>query len=535
MTKVRSFMATAIQRIRTEKHVAIGDLIERSTGEIVARWAQRAKEEQPTAQRVHHDILVDHLPAFLAKLGRSLATAGDASDNPQREAAEHGDQRWDNGWSVTEVVRDYQLLRMVLMDFLEGALARRLSVRESLVLNVAIDDAIAAAVAAFAASQTTPGTAANTTRSQALDLLFNVLGVVGHELRNPLAPLANSLEILRLAGPNPEQIETTRQMMARQLQVLGRLVEDLMDLPRLARGKMSLVRERVDLAGLLRACAEDRRGSLQAAGLILDIDVPSGPIWALGDKVRLTQAFGNLIGNAQKFTDRGGKILVRLAVSDARRAVISFRDTGVGIDAALLPKVFEAYTQADQPSNRARGGLGLGLALVKGVIELHGGSVSAASDGPGTGSTFTVELPLCEATTPPPTPNSGEGLAATKPRRVLIIEDNRDSAESLKLYLELHGHTVTVANSGPDGLQAAAELLPEVVICDVGLPGMDGYAVATQIRQSVSPPPLIIAVSGHGARKDPEGQPDSVFDYYLLKPADPTRVAELLSADSHSA
>jgi signal transduction histidine kinase/CheY-like chemotaxis protein len=524
-------MTTMITRLRSESQVAIGHVIERSTKEIISRWAERAMQEQPTAQRVHHDVLVDHLPAFLARLGRSLATAGDDSAAPLREAEEHGDQRWDNGWSVTELVRDYQILRVVLAEFLEEALDRRLESRESLVLNVAIDDAVAVAVAAFAASQTGPGTSPTTTRSEALDLLLNVLGVVGHELRNPLAPLTNSLEILRMAGSDPAQIEKTRQMMGRQVLVLGRLVEDLMDLPRLARGKMSLVRKPVDLARLVRTTAEDRRQGLEAAGLALLVDVPAAPVWTVGDEARLTQVFGNLLGNAQKFTDHGGAVTVRLAAL-ADRARMTVQDTGIGIEPSVLPTVFEAYTQADGSLASSRGGLGLGLALVKGVVELHGGSVAAASDGPGTGTAVTVDLPLAEPASGP-TAYAPAGPTPVKARRVLIIEDNPDSAESLKLYLQLHGHTVAVARTGAEGLKLAAASSPDVVICDVGLPGMDGYAVAAELRRLLSPPPsLIVAVSGHGPRRGPDNEPDRVFDYYLLKPADPDRVSRLIAADS---
>jgi CheY-like chemotaxis protein len=308
-----------------------------------------------------------------------------------------------------------------------------------------------------------------------------------------------------------------------------------MDLPRLARGKMSIVRERVDLARLVRACVEDRRKNFEAAGLTVDVDVRPEPVWILGDATRLIQAFGNLLGNAQKFTDRGGAVAVRLAVPTDRRAVVSVRDSGIGIDPALLPKVFEAYMQADHPLGRSRGGLGLGLALVKGVVELHGGSVAAGSDGAGTGAMFTVELPLCDLSSPLPVSPSDSGLSPVKPRRVLVIEDNLDSAESLKTYLELHGHTVTIANSGPAGITAAAAVRPDVIVCDVGLPGMDGYAVAAELRRTLSPSPaLIIAVSGHGPRRGPDGEPDQLFDYYLLKPADPAKVAGLISADSRS-
>lgn len=525
-------MTNTIQRLRSESHVAIGELIADSVDELIRRWVERAKAEQPTAQRVHHLVLIDHLPAFLAKLGNALATAGDDSGKLHREASEHGDQRWDTGWSITEVVRDYQILRLVLAEFLEESLERPTTTRESLVLNLNIDDAIASAVAAFAASQVTPGTAATTTRNEALELLLNVLGVVGHEIRNPLAPLANSLEILRMAGSDPLLIEKTRLTMSRQLRVISRLVEDLMDLPRLARGKMSLVTRRLDVVRLVRACAEDIRSGLEAAGLTVALDLPSTPVWIEADDTRLAQVICNLLGNAQKFTNRGGTVTVEVAVGSD--VAISVRDTGIGIDAAVLPRVFEAYTQADDSLDRSRGGLGLGLALVKGVVELHGGSVRAESAGLGFGSAFTVRLPLLGAN------DGGQnavGVAeAAAPsvghRRILVIEDNLDSAESMKDYLELHGHTVEIATSGPAGIAAAASFLPDVVLCDLGLPGLDGYGVAEEIRKSVRPmPTLFVAISGRGGRRGPDGEPDKAFDYYLLKPADPARVAQLIAAD----
>ena len=470
------------------------------------------------------------MPRFLVYLGRSLTTVGDDSRETRRQAKEHGDQRWDAGWSVIEVVRDYQILRLVVTEFLEEALHRRLESREALVLNVAIDDAIAAAVSAFVASQSVPGAAATSTRKDAADLLLNVLGTVGHELRNPLAPLATSVEVLRLASNDASQIEKVRQMMDRQIRLLGRLVDDLMDLPRLARGKMSLRRERLDLAQLVRSCAEDRRTSLESSGLLLTIDVPNDPVWVNGDETRLTQAFGNLIGNAQKFTDRGGSVNIRLTVSAGTRAFVAVSDTGIGIPAAVLPLVFEAYVQADRTLERSRGGLGLGLALVKGVVELHGGSVIATSGGLGTGASFTVELPLTEPHTPPEKNESSSDTVPGQARRVLIIEDNTDSAESMKMYLELFGHVVGTARNGPDGIRIAEQTKPEVVICDVGLPGLDGFAVAAELRRMVSPrPALIIAVTGHGGKNEPDDQRSEAFDFYLLKPVDPTRILRLLA------
>jgi len=524
-------MPSKIKHLRSESHASIGEVIERHTAELIERWAERAKEEQPHAARVHHHVLLDHMAGLLAQLGRSLRTAGDESNEFQRQASEHGDQRWDTGWSVTEVVRDYQILRIVLCESLEAWLARSFEPREVLVMNAAIDDAIAASVAAFVASQAVPGTGTNTNKNDALELLLNVLGTVGHELRNPLAPLANSLEILRLVGSDPTRIESTRHVMNRQLRVLTRLVDDLMDLPRLARGKMSLRRECLDLAHLVRTSAEDRRKSAESLGLKLTVEVPAVPVWILGDETRLIQVVGNLIGNALKFTDRGGAVAIRLSRNETKEGVLTVADTGVGIDLAVLPKVFEAYVQADQSLDRSRGGLGLGLALVKGVVELHGGTITAASSGLGCGATFTIRLPILADSELPDHGDQESQTVAPHSRKVLIIEDNRDSAESLKMCLELQGHMVQTADSGPSGLEQAKLSSPEIVICDVGLPGMDGYAVASELRRSESPPHLILAVTGHGARINSEGEPDHVFDHYFLKPVEPDRIVKLLSAD----
>jgi signal transduction histidine kinase len=234
--------------------------------------------------------------------------------------------------------------------------------------------------------------------------------------------------------------------MERQLRVMSRLVDDLLDVPRLARGKISILRERLDLARLVRECVGDRKGAFDDAGVTLTAELPGDPVWTTGDRTRLTQAVGNLLANALKFTDRGGTVAVRLSVEAARRAAtLTVADTGVGIDPQFLPRVFEAFMQADRSLERTRGGLGLGLALVKGIVELHGGSVRAASGGTGRGAVFAVELPLLDLA--PAAPEGGTPAAApAPPKRVLVIEDDRDSAESLKMYLELLGHAVLVAH-----------------------------------------------------------------------------------------
>ena len=526
-------MKSEVAALRAEPHPSIGNIIQRDAAILVAHWAERAKADQPTAARVHHDVLVAHMPVFLWELGRSLAAADSpASPSIDRVAEVHGDQRWVTGWSLAEVVRDYQILRIVLVEYLEQNLERPLASREAMGLSVAVDDAIGASVTAYTASLVGAADRSSTPTAEAsAGELLTILGVLGHELRNPLAPLGNGIQLLKVAANNPAQLEKTRLLMERQFKVMTRLVEDLMDVPRLARGKLSLKRDRLDLTALVRECAEDRRGALSGAGIGLLLDLPDGPTWTSGDGTRLAQAVGNLLTNAQKFTDRGGQVRVGLRADAGRRvAEVSVRDSGIGIDPEFLPKVFESFMQADRSVDRSRGGLGLGLALVKGIVEHHGGTVRAASDGPGTGAEFVLELPVIEhqADVTPKRPVAH--TTAASPRRVLLIEDNRDSAESLRMYLELLGHEVSVAHSGPEGVKAASALSPDVVVCDIGLPGMDGVDVCRALRAVPKfTHTLVIALTGHGSGTAGDRIPGAGFDAVVIKPVDPERLARMVS------
>ncbi|QJX00527.1 hybrid sensor histidine kinase/response regulator [Frigoriglobus tundricola] len=527
-------MSTKPALLRAEPHATLGAVVLRDAGVIVERWARRSVEEQPSARRVHHEALLDHFPTFLWELGRGLADAREEdSFRHCRPADVHGDQRWEAGWSVGEVVRDYQLLRVVLVEHLDEALGRALTTREAQAIGVYIDDAIAASVSAYAACQAAaqrPAEVRQRVPGAARDELLGVMGVLGHELRNPMAPLGNALQILKVAAADPTAVERARALMERQLRVMTRLVDDLMDLPRLGRGKMGLKTERLDLSALVRDAANDRRPAFEAAGIALTVALPAEPLRTTGDAARLSQVFGNLLGNALKFTDRGGAVHVRLSRDDVGKvATFSVKDSGVGIDPSILEQVFEPFVQADRSVERSRGGLGLGLALVKGLVELHGGTVRAASAGAGTGTEVTVELPLIDLDARAPRANAG---AAPKgpARRVLVIEDNVDSAESLQMYLELLGHEVAVAHSGTDGVRTAETAVPDVIVCDIGLPGMSGHAVCARLKtRPAFARTLFVALSGHaadGPELDPSG---NGFDLYLLKPVDPKQLAEVIA------
>lgn len=353
------------------------------------------------------------------------------------------------------------------------------------------------------------------------------LSMLAHELRNPLTPALGGLHLLRHAGAETPVGKQAVDMLERQLRHLNRLVDDLLDVSRISRSKINLRRALVDLGRLIRTAAEDRREQLQRGGLEFVLEIPETPVWVTGDETRLAQVLNNLLENATKFTDRGGRVHVRVAV-DGGRALFAVRDSGIGIDPETLSHLFEVFVQGDKSLDRSRGGLGLGLSVVKGLIELHGGEVRAASAGTGKGAEFTVYLPLerepdALQDLPRPARESADHL------RVVVIEDNRDSAESLRMLLTLLGHDVAVAYSGPDGVAAAVRHRPDVVISDIGLPGLDGYGVARELRHHpATSGARLIAVTGYGTEDDRRRVQEAGFDHHLVKPADPQTLEGLL-------
>ena len=530
-------MLSDLNQIRAKSFHVIGTAIQRNVGLIIGRWEKRARDEQPSAERSHHAELIDHLPPFLSELGRTLSESGDDELSQQfKLAGIHGDQRWESGWSIAELVRDYQLLRLVLVSFLQEEIGRPLSGHEVMALGVAIDDAILISVTSFLscfseeAALPPPAEFPKDGVLPPADLL-GIFAVLGHELRNSLAPLTNSLHILQIAGADPEVVEKTRCLMDRQVKVMSRLVDDLMDLPRVARGKVSLKTERIDLNRLIRECVEDRAAGFKDSGITLQLNLTATSVWTIGDVTRLRQAVGNLLSNAIKFTDAGGQVCVSLApISALGRAELCIQDNGIGIDPLFLPRIFESFNQADRSMERSRGGLGIGLALVKGLIELHGGRVSVKSDGIGCGTAFTIELPIYDQLQTKIAHHDVSIAPVNACRRVLVIDDNLDLAESTRMILELNGHTVYLAHSGADGLAIARAMVPDVVVCDIGLPGMSGYDVCRELNsQPTLAGSLKIALSGHSSTANQEQALRAGFDVFLLKPFDPAQIAQVVA------
>ncbi|MFN3650229.1 MAG: PAS domain S-box protein [Armatimonadota bacterium] len=365
------------------------------------------------------------------------------------------------------------------------------------------------------------------------------LAMLAHELRNPLGALRSALQVLRLSSPEQAAFQRALAVAGRQLQQQTRMVEDLLDVSRITRGRLQIVREPVDLAAVVRDTAEDARSGIEAAGLTLSVELPEGPLLVEGDPVRLGQILVNLLSNAVKFTDPGGRIEVRLEREDAD-AVLRVRDTGVGIAPELLPRIFQSFTQAEQTLDRSRGGLGLGLALVRGIAELHGGTAHARSEGDRRGSELVVCLPLSPQAADEELPDSadaaGEARSSSRfgPRRVLLIEDNADVAATLRDVLELWGYEVEIAATGPAGLEAARRGAYGVILCDIGLPGLDGYGVARALRaEPATAATPLFAVSGYSQDADRRQAEEAGFDLHLAKPVDPVRLRELLEKALH--
>jgi signal transduction histidine kinase len=358
------------------------------------------------------------------------------------------------------------------------------------------------------------------------------LAMLAHELRTPLAPIRNAVQVMRLLGSQEPSLQQSRDMIDRQTCHMARLIDDLLDMSRISQGKILLRKQPLDLVQLVRKTAADHRTTLEKAGLTVEVELPEGGIPLNGDPTRLAQILGNIMHNAGKFTDAGGRVTLRLVREpDGRWARISVRDTGIGIDGEMLGRVFETFSQADRSLDRSRGGLGLGLSLVKGLVEQHGGTVEAKSEGLGKGTEIIIRLPLDEAPPPqeaPAPPRDAEGGSC----RVLVIEDHPDTAESMRVLLGLSGHEVKVTSNGPAGVEAARSFHPDIVLCDIGIPGgMDGYAVARTLRQDPElAPTYLIALTGYGQEEDRRRAREAGFDVHLTKPVDFDELQRLLTA-----
>jgi CheY-like chemotaxis protein len=354
------------------------------------------------------------------------------------------------------------------------------------------------------------------------------LALLAHELRNPLAPIRYALSAARKAERTPEQIRRTEEIIERQVSHMSRLLDDLLDVSRITRGTLELKKSRTDLTTVLSAAIEAARPTLDTKQHAFSLHLPREPVLIEADPVRLAQVFSNLLINASKYTDAGGRIELS-ASCDQGEIVVSVRDSGIGISAEMMPRLFTMFSQAEGALARAEGGLGIGLALARGLVALHDGTIAAHSEGHNCGSEFVVRLPIDTNSVRRDEALSESITAIRAPLRVLVVDDNRDSATTCGTFLQLCGHHSQVAYSGPDALELAEGSHPDVILLDIGMPEMDGYEVARRVRETAwGQRTTLIAVTGWGQNRDRQRAVEAGFNHHLTKPVDPSAVESLL-------
>ena len=355
------------------------------------------------------------------------------------------------------------------------------------------------------------------------------MALLSHELRSPLSPILNALSILRQMRTNDPIIENAGHIIERQVGQMVRLVDDLLDISRITKGKLRLTKEKVELRVIANRAAETARPLMEARKHEFSVALPTTPIWVNADPARMEQVVVNLLSNAAKYTDTGG--LIRMTVGqEGEDAVIRVRDNGVGIAPEMLPQIFELFTQVDGSLGRSYGGLGIGLALARNLMEMQDGRLQAKSEGLGKGSEFTIKMPVVSETSGREVKTFLEpGVRTGRPLRVLVVEDNVDAADSLSMLLRLYGHNVQVARTGPTALEMAAVFRPEVVLLDIGLPDMDGYQVAKRLRENPEfKDTVLCAVTGYTpSEADRQRHQESGFDHYFVKPVSVEKLIEL--------
>jgi signal transduction histidine kinase len=348
------------------------------------------------------------------------------------------------------------------------------------------------------------------------------LAILAHELRNPLAPIRNAVQMMGLKALVDPEVSWCRDTIERQVHLLIRLVDDLLDVSRITQGKIKLQLRRIEVAEIVELGIETCRGQVEARRQELVVEMPAEPMTVDGDLQRLAQVVGNLLSNASKYTDEGGTIRISVEAPPGSNAVeIRVADNGIGIPGEILPTLFQLFAQVDSTLDRAEGGLGVGLALVKNLVELHGGTVAAQSDGPDRGSRFVVRLPLAAKTAETVRPAQADDRRASAKRRILVVDDNVDSARSMALLLQAFGHEASTANGGQEALDAAESNPPDAIVLDLGMPGVDGYEVARRVRERPwGKGVLLVALTGWGQQEARERSRTAGFDAHLVKPVE---------------
>jgi len=360
------------------------------------------------------------------------------------------------------------------------------------------------------------------------------LATLAHELRNPLAPIRNAVQYLGMDGLTETDVRTARDVIARQVKVMVRLIDDLLDVSRLSRNKLDIRKQRFELATVVETAVETSRPLIQQCGHELTVSLPPQPVHLDADPIRLAQVFSNLLNNAAKYTKHGGHIWLT-AEREGRDAVVSVRDNGIGIPGDMLARIFDMFTQVDRSLERSQGGLGIGLTLVRRLVDLHDGSIEAHSNGPDAGSEFVVRLPIIQPLNQPPLKSDGPRAVALSGSRILVVDDNKDSADSMRMLLRLKGNEVRTAYDGVEALQVAETFHPELILLDIGLPKLNGYDVALRVRQHPwGRDVVMVAMTGWGQDEDKCRSQEAGFNFHIVKPVELAALEEVLAESSKS-
>jgi signal transduction histidine kinase/ActR/RegA family two-component response regulator len=501
---------------------------------ILKRWQDTVCSFADKARELSEPELRDHAPLLLEQVAAAL----EGKETPEVEPVgwEHGRQRWDHAFRITEVIQELSIMRQTLVDEVdEHAVSAELTPDESREARRRLHEVIDRSAAASASQYVTAALHQHQALEERLEAANqqkdHFLAMLSHELRGPLASILNAARLLQHADLADANLERAGEVIERQALYQARLIDDLLDINRIAQGKVTLHPEVTDLKAALSQGIEACLPSIEAKGLTLKQGLPDEPLLVEGDPVRLAQIVINILTNAGRYTDSPGTITVTAGQEDGK-AVVRVRDTGIGIAPEMLSRVFEQFVQADSSLDRRQGGLGLGLTLARKLAELHGGAVEARSEGLGKGSEFTIRLPAArkgEARREPlAAETSSDRLVG---RRVVLVDDSADSRTTLADVLEMLGHHVLLAADGPEALRLAWEEQPEAYVVDIGLPGMDGYEVARKLRQTpAGEQALLIALSGYGSPQDRERARQAGFDAHLTKPANIEELQGLLTS-----
>ena len=507
------------------KATHIASHIEHLKDEILARWREAVRHDPEQAALVHQlddQELLDHLPALVEKVIHFLH--GEVVEGLEEDAAQHGRQRRSNGYSVVPLLRELQIFRGVLTDMVQEIVGPKVSAEEiergrKLIIEI-VDRSTNISILQYTLAAEEERNSAQGEARELHEQRDRFLVTLSHELRNQVSPILLGVQLLKDLQPSDQRMRRAVEGIERQARHQAILIDDLLDISRFRYGKLQLDCQKLDLRIPVQHALETFRSDFTAKRLKLEAELPAQPIYANADEARIAQVLINLLSNAIKFTPAEGTIKVSLA-AQGRTAVLTVQDTGAGIQPAILPQLFTMFFQSEELAKTVNTGLGVGLALAKALVEMHGGTIEGYSAGKNQGAQFTVRLPMIE-----------EASATESPaRRVLVVDDNPDHLELLANLLQLRGYEVIAAHDATEALRRIAGQQPDACVIDIGLPDIDGYELARKLREMPEARTAkLIAVTGYGTKADKSIFEQAGFDHYFPKPPDIEALHRILSA-----